>query len=128
MSSPEPNWTTKAKVLRVIDGDTIEVKIERVIRVRMLDCWAPESRNDSRLPKSERDEEKLRGTRSKENLRQLCEGKTVVIQIPSDLEVAHLITMGRWLGRVWIDGESKSLSEQQVDAGFATKEKPERLK
>jgi hypothetical protein len=51
-----------------------------------------------------------------------------VIQIPSDLEVAHLITMGRWLGHVWIDGESKSLSEQQVESGFATKDKPEKLK
>jgi endonuclease YncB( thermonuclease family) len=125
--SPAPSWTTKARVLRVIDGDTIEVEIKRVIRVRMLDCWAPESRNDPRLPKSEQDAEKVRGTRSKEHLRQLCEGKTVVIQIPSDLEVAHLITMGRWLGHVWIEGDAKSLSEQQVESGFATKEKPEKL-
>jgi endonuclease YncB( thermonuclease family) len=127
MSSPEPSWTTKAEVLRVIDGDTIEVSIHRVIRVRMLDCWAPESRNDPRLPESDRKAEKQRGLDSKENLRQLCQGKTVVIQIPSDLEVAQLITMGRWLGHVWIEGQSKSLSEQQVESGFATKQKPEKL-
>lgn len=128
MSSPQPSWTTRAKVTRVIDGDTIEVEIKRVIRVRMLDCWAPESRSDPRLPKSEQNAEKLRGERSKENLRQLCEGKTVVIQIPSDLEVAHLITMGRWLGNVWLEGDGESLSEKQVRGGFADKEKPERLK
>lgn len=42
--APSPSWTTRAKVLRVIDGDTVEVEIRRTVRVRMLGCWSPEKK------------------------------------------------------------------------------------
>jgi endonuclease YncB( thermonuclease family) len=125
--SPEPSWITRATCIRVIDGDTIEVELRRVIRVRMLDCWAPESRSDNRLPEDQRESQKKKGLDSKKNLQELCEGKTVIVQIPSSDEVGHLITLGRWLGHVWLDGDEESLSEKQVRGGFAEKNKPERL-
>jgi hypothetical protein len=42
--------------------------------------------------------------------------------------MAKSITMGRWLGRVWGEGDGESLSEKQVKGGFAERVKPERLK
>ena len=41
---PEQNLTTSAVVEEVYDGDTVVVSIQKEIRVRMLDCWAPEVR------------------------------------------------------------------------------------
>lgn len=127
-SPPSPGWTTKARCLRAIDGDTIEVEVRRVIRVRLLDCWAPESKIDPRVSRTDQETEKFAGQASKEHLRKLVEGRDVVVQIPSDVDVAKAITMGRWLGRVWLEGDGESLSEKQVRSGFAEKVKPERLK
>lgn len=126
--APSPSWTTRAKVLRVIDGDTLEVEVRRVIRVRLLDCWAPESKIDPRISESRQAAEKKAGQASKANLQKLVDGKDVIVQIPSDAEVAKSITMGRWLGRVWIPGDGESISEKQVRGGFATKSKREELK
>jgi len=125
---PSPGWTTKAKCLRAIDGDTIEVEVRRVIRVRLLDCWAPESKIDPRVSQADQETEKFAGQASKENLRRLAEGRDVVVQIPSEVDVAKAITMGRWLGRVWLEGDGESLSEKQARGGFAEKVKPERVK
>jgi endonuclease YncB( thermonuclease family) len=112
----------------VIDGDTVEVEVRRVIRVRMLDCWAPESRRDRRVAEAAQTDEKAAGIASRENLRQLCEGKAVIVQIPAGEDVAKSITMGRWLGTVWLEGDGESLSEKQVRGGFAETTKPEKLR
>ena len=40
--SPQPAIRVPAKVVRVIDGDTVEVEVSTKITVRLLDCWAPE--------------------------------------------------------------------------------------
>lgn len=125
---PQPGWTTQARCLRVIDGDTLEIEVRRVIRVRMLDCWAPESHQDGRLPENERAAELARGLASKLNLKRLAEGRDLVVQIPTGEDVAKAITMGRWLGRVWVEGDGESLAEKQVKGGFAETKKPERLK
>ena len=125
---PAPGWTTQAKCLRVIDGDTIDVEVRRVIRVRLIDCWAPESRRDHRVSQAAQTAEKRAGIASRENLRQLCEGRDVIVQIPAGEDVATAITMGRWLGRVWLEGDGESLNEKQVAGGFAERAKPERVK
>ena len=44
--APDPGWTTRGVISRVIDGDTVEVEITRKIVVRLRDCWAPEKRID----------------------------------------------------------------------------------
>ncbi len=123
---PLPGWTTQAKCLRVIDGDTLEVEVRRVFRVRLLDCWAPESKIDPRVNEADQVAEKKAGQAAKENLRKLAEGKDCIVQIPGDVDVAKAITMGRWLGRVWVG--DVELSEAQVRGGFAETKKPERLK
>ncbi len=128
VAPPSPGWTTQARCLRVVDGDTLEVEVRRVIRVRMLDCWAPESKIDPRVPEGSQTAEKLAGQSAKENLRRLAEGRDLIVQIPSGEDVAKSITMGRWLGHVWVEGDGESLAEKQVKGGFAERVKPERLK
>ena len=127
---PDPAWTTKAVVTRVIDGDTLEVEIRRTMRVRMLDCWAPESKIDPRVDDSQQDREKKKGLKAKAHLEELAAGKVVIVRVPVDPtgDVAKSITMGRILGHVWVENDSKSLSERQVEGGYATKNKPDELK
>ena len=33
--APDPGWTTRGVITRVIDGDTVEVTIKRTLRVRL---------------------------------------------------------------------------------------------
>ena len=130
-SAPKPSWTTSAKVVRVIDGDTLEVEIRRVLRVRMLDCWCPESRMDPRLDESRREAEKAKGQAAKEHLTSLANGREVIVSVPmvADGDVSKIWTMGRVLGWVWLaDQPEKSLSVRQVEAGHAVTTKPEELR
>lgn len=130
-SAPEYGWTTPARVLRVIDGDTLEVEIRRVVRVRMLDCWAPESHLDKRVSEEEREDSKLAGLAAKDALQEIADGRDVILRIPTaaDGDLSQVFTLGRVLGKVWLVSEPlESLSERQVRLGHATKEKPENLK
>lgn len=129
--APEPAWVTPGRVLRVIDGDTLEVEIRRTIRVRMLNCWAPESHRDGRVPEQEREEQKALGIASKKSLQSVAEDRDVIVRIPTstDGDLSQVFTLGRVLGEVWLQSDpSESLSERQVRLGHATKEKPEELK
>ncbi len=128
--APEPAWVTTAKVVNVVDGDTVDVEITKIIRVRMLDCWAPESRIDSRVAETQREAEKARGLAAKQALQELAGGQDVLVQIPTDTggDVAHMMTLNRVLGRVWLASDlSETLSQKQVKAGHATTTKPEEL-
>jgi endonuclease YncB( thermonuclease family) len=118
--APESGWSTPAVVTRVIDGDTLEVEIRRTVRVRLLDCWSPESRTRNAA-------EKRRGLAAKAHLEQLAAGRPCQLQIPTagDGQLLELITLGRFLGRVWIEGDDRSLSERQVEAGHATTNRSE---
>jgi hypothetical protein len=46
---PRPGWTTAGEVVAVKDGDTVRVRLTREFDVRLLDCWADESRRDPRI-------------------------------------------------------------------------------
>ena len=129
-AAPVPSWTTNGIVTRVIDGDTVDVQVTRTIRVRMVDCWAPESHADSRLPVAERAAEKQRGQDSRLNLAGLAEGQAVIVQIPTSAggDVAEVFTFGRALGRVWLESDpGESLNAKQVRGGFAELVKPGKL-
>lgn len=124
---PEPSWTTKAVVTNIVDGDTIDVEIRRTIRVRLIDCWAPETHMDGRLPEARQAAEKKAGMKAKEDLKALALNKTVILQVPTSEDLLKSTTMGRVLGRVWLEGDDESLSEKQVKSGNATKVKREEL-
>lgn len=118
MTRPVPGWCTPCVVTEVIDGDTIEVEVVRRIRVRLKDCWAPESRTLNL-------NEKARGLAAKENMKQIGLGKPGVLLVPlSDTgDVGTMMTLGRVLGHVWVEEQGKSLSDIQVAMGFATTSK-----
>ena len=116
---PEPQWTTRCKIVEIYDGDTITIEVTRRIRVRMLRCWAPEVRTSDK-------EEKARGIKSRDHLRGLAQGKEGVLSIPTSGadRFDHLFTFGRVLGYIWVDGnDTRSLSEIMVEDGYATEEK-----
>ena len=127
----------------VLDGDTIEVNVTRVsilgitvsadhisrtVRVRLLDCWAPETRT--------RDlEEKKRGLAAKAYMEELVLAEEVHVEIPieKNAKFGDSMSMGRVLGRVFlphiviaeaVDGlETGEVAVAMVAAGHATKEK-----
>lgn len=105
-----PTLNLPCEVLEVYDGDTATVQVKINVRVRLLDCWAPELRAG--------------GKASREHLKEIAPvGKEGVLQIPlgGATRLDDLFTFGRILGDVWIDGES--VVEQQIGAGHAWRTK-----
>ena len=127
MNAPQPGWTTRGVISRVIDGDTVEVTIKRTIRVRLIDCWAPEKRIDPRLSPIDQNAAKLRGVAALTHLQQIAEGRQCTLEIPTHpsadatQDIGESFSMGRAVGRVWID--EGDLSEIQVEHGYATRTK-----
>lgn len=127
---PEPQWTTTGTVTKIIDGDTVDIEVKRVIRVRLLDCWAPESKIDSRISPEKQQAEKAAGLKAKQDLATLALNKPVILSVPTDPsgDLMKSTSMGRVLGRVWLSGDTKSLSEHQIESGNATLTKRNELK
>ena len=117
MNQPPIGITTKGSVVNVVDGDTLDVEITRTIRVRLKDCWCPETRT--------RDlEEKKKGLAAKAHLESLLsDSKDVVLFIPadSDGDIKDVFTLNRVLGYIFIDKDDGS-SRMGAD-GHATAKK-----
>jgi endonuclease YncB( thermonuclease family) len=117
---PEKNLTIDGTVMRIIDGDTVEVETKVRYRVRLIDCWAPESRTSDA-------NEKRRGLQSKSRMIELAEKKSVRVTIPLTGNFTDATTMSRVLGRVWVIENDQltheDLSTIMVREGFATKVK-----
>lgn len=117
-SKPQPGLAVECVVKRVIDGDTVEFELRRLFRIRMINCWAPESRTTD-------PEEKVRGLAAKQHLIDIAKpGSNALVLIPAGYDLSKVQTLNRLLGYVWIDGHDKSLNEIQVNGGFATLTKP----
>lgn len=118
MEAPPIGLTTKCRLERIKDGDTVVVVIERRVTVRLLDCWAPETRGKQR-PDGEAARDFLASI--------VSPGDELVLFVPGSEagNVAELMTFGRVLGFLWRDGDGPSLSELMVTAGHATTEKRE---
>lgn len=116
---PPYGLTIPGEVVRVIDGDTLEVEVRRVVRIRLLDCWAPETRTTDLA-------EKEQGLQAKAYLEGIAANKSVKVHIPFDRDgkFGDSLTFGRALGYVWVEGDLVSLSEQMVRSGHATKDRP----
>lgn len=111
---PPTGWTTKARVVNVVDGDTIDVEVRRTMRIRLLDCWAPETHTRNL-------EEKLRGVAAMNAMRAMLPvNQEVTVHIPTNdhQDIAHVMTLGRVLGRIYV-GEV-DVSQEMVEHGHAT--------
>ena len=110
-----------ATVVRVVDGDTLDVDVSGVlpggrpvrVRVRLLDCWAPE-RGDPE------------GPGATAALESLCPvGDAVTLRVPmlavpgSPPDLARSLTFGRVLARV-LHPSAGDVSAAMVSRGLAT--------
>lgn len=119
MPPPPLGLSTPVRIERVIDGDTVVVTIERQVTVRLLECWAPETRTAD-------PQERRRGRASAAHLATLLPPQTpATLYVPgsADGHVADLLTFGRVLGRIWCPGAECDVSALQVAAGHATPDK-----
>lgn len=100
----------RAEVIRVIDGDTIEVNIDigfklefKNVMVRLVDCYAPETRTLD-------DNEKKRGLEVKALLTELLANNGNVVFINS----FKTGSFKRWLGDLWLDVKRKESVNEKV--------------
>ena len=112
---PSPGLTLDATCIRVLDGDTIELQKTTTFRLRLEDCWCPETRTSDVA-------EKQRGLKSKARMVQLADGKLLRITIPLTGDLTDATTLSRFLGRAWL-ADGRELSEVMVSEGLATKTK-----
>jgi len=115
---PKHGLSIPVKIVDVYDGDTLTVEIKFKLKVRLLDCWAPEVRTRNL-------EEKKKGLVARDFVRGLALNKEGTLWVPSRnvKTLGNLFSFDRVLGYIWISDEKKSLSETIVDAEHATKTK-----
>jgi endonuclease YncB( thermonuclease family) len=122
--APDPGVSLDARVTHIVDGDTIDctVLIPLVFRIRLIDCWAAETRTKDL-------DEKKRGLAAKAYLKQLIGQEPVRVHIPGRAKLGDMLTLDRVLGRVWPMQDGKpltgDLSSRMVGAGHATPTKKE---
>ena len=93
--TPRTGYATKAKVIKVIDGDTIKVEVVRHFNVRLLDIDVDELNTG-------------KGRAAKEFLEHLINDKEITVFIPngrSELNLMDINSFNRLLGEIWLDGD-----------------------
>jgi len=111
---PATGYVTDCRVIRVIDGDTVVVEMKQQLNIRLLQCWAPESRTKDSA-------EKVKGIAAKQHMQQLIDEEDQVrLFVPLTNDLTEAITLGRALGYLWRKGDEVSLNQMQVNDGFAT--------
>ena len=113
-----PKLVVPVEVIEVYDGDTLTVRLTLNIRVRLLDCWCPETKT--------RDlEEKAYGIHSRETMKEVCLGEKCLMTIPlkGHDRLDDVFTFGRILARIRVISSGLDVSEEMVRMGEATKEK-----
>lgn len=98
----------------VYDGDTITVDVDLGFRiwakrekVRLIDIDAPEVRGP----------EKPEGQKTRDWLRERIGGNEIILK--TQKAGTGKGKYGRWLGEIFIPGETVSLNQQMVDLGLA---------
>ena len=116
-SAWKPGVVIDGLITRVLDGDTVEVQPTKLVRVRLRDCWAPESHQDG-------------GPAATSKLLQVTarSGGHCRLKIEGDEMFHKAFSFGRVVGDVVMDGDDETLSEIMVGYRLATATKPKRKK
>lgn len=112
MKTPPLGYTTPVKLVRVIDGDTIKVRLEKEFIVRLKDFNAPEIR------KPASDEEIAKGKECKNLLNSLLPYELILfIPISKDNDIGDVFSIGsRVIGDIFVD--NINIVEILKDFGF----------
>lgn len=122
-AQPAKGLCVDCTVLRAIDGDTIEVEVKTTLRVRLLDCWCPESRTLDPI-------EKAMGAKAKDAMQVAVAGNpkaTLFVPASDAKSLLDVTTMGRVLGKVWVEDFEEDLSAMMVRGGYASTTKVGKL-
>jgi len=100
----EPRITLPCTVTNIVDGDTVDVELRVVVRVRLLagekECWAPESRTSDAA-------EKILGLAAKANLEKIALNKAALVTFPiTSNRVIDYMTLERLLADVRVGEHS----------------------
>ena len=107
-----PALCVPAVINEVHDGDTLTVSVDFSMKIRLIDCWAPELKDG------------VKGQVSKANLIRLTsKNQRCMVEIPLHDDIGKSTSLGRILGRVTVIGQDSDLSTQQVEGGFATRDR-----
>jgi micrococcal nuclease len=98
----EPTYLYRAKVLKVFNGDTVDMDIDlgfyvqmKAQRIRLLGVDAPEPEGETQAA----------GEAAAAYLRDLIEGKTVIVRtIHGEDDPDRTESFGRWFGQIYLDG------------------------
>ena len=101
--------------MSVYDGDTLTVEIKQRVKVRLLECWAPEVRG----------KERPKGLVSRGALRNMVDGRKVLLYVPTTKakHVGDMFSFGRVLGHVWTPDDKNPISQRMVEGGHATRKR-----
>jgi micrococcal nuclease len=107
----------KAKVERIVDGDTIDVvidlgfKITTFQRIRMAKINTPETFNVKKDS-----EEYLKGLASKQYVEQRIAANNNEIELETEKVTEKY---GRYIGTIWLADSTTSLNDELVEKGLA---------
>lgn len=116
MKQPPLGWTTPVKLIRALDGDTVEVVVERKMIIRIEDLWCEEVRGGTA-------ETKEVGFAAKDHiLKIITDAETLVLHVPlQDNDLKDRFSMSRVIGRLFADTHDVSVT--MIDDGHGTAEK-----
>jgi micrococcal nuclease len=109
----------KANLVKVVDGDTVDVDIDlgfgvwmRDERVRIMGIDTPESRTSDKV-------EKLFGLAAKNRVKEMLESNVILKTFAAKDGEDMKGKFGRILGDFFIEAEGKLLTEVMIDEGHA---------
>lgn len=117
--APRPGLSTEVKIVRVIDGDTVEVEITRRFPVRLV------HENERGLHFNADEKNTTSGKAAKKFLENLIyddepgEFKEIILFIPAgqSINLTDINSFNRLLGEIWVDGEK--VTETMIAHGHA---------
>jgi endonuclease YncB( thermonuclease family) len=116
MKQPPLGWTTPVKLVRVLDGDTVEVVVERKLIIRISDLWCEEIRGGTA-------KEKAVGFAAKSHaIKLVTDAGQLVLHVPiEDNDFKDRLSMGRVVGKLFADEQDIAISMIEDGHGTATK-------